>query len=244
MRTGRFLPLGTPPTPPPPKPNDNWSPFTSRAGFELAELLYTSVSLSNTTIDRLLDLWTATLIPHNDAAPFSDRKDLHSAIDAIKLDSVPWKSYTARYNSLYTEGGPIPEWMTNDYQLWYRDPCKVIHNILANSDLADGMDYVPYREFEDGKRHYRDFMSGNWAWGQCVRIPFVLRMVTCTNSSSTRILSLKTRTHTEHSLFPSYWGVTKQLCPLQRASMNTTPSISRLGTCATTFGEPTNMRSS
>lgn len=59
--------------------------------------------------------------------------------------------------------------MTTEYELWYRDPRKVIHNILANPDLVDGIDYVPYREFQDGKRRYCDFMSGDWAWEQCVR---------------------------------------------------------------------------
>ena len=37
-----------------------------------------------------------------------------------------------------------------------------------NPDLADGIDYVPYRDFEGGKRRYCDFMSGDWAWRQCV----------------------------------------------------------------------------
>ena len=60
--------------------------------------------------------------------------------------------------------------MTTDYQLWFRDPRKVIHNILANPDLADGVDYIPYREFEDTKRRYGDFMSGDWAWEQCVGV--------------------------------------------------------------------------
>lgn len=58
--------------------------------------------------------------------------------------------------------------MTTSYQLWYRDPREVIHNILANPDLADGIDYVPYHDFKDGKRRYCDFMSGDWAWRQCV----------------------------------------------------------------------------
>ena len=59
--------------------------------------------------------------------------------------------------------------MTTDYQLWYHDPRRVIHNILANPNLADSIDYVPYHEFEGDKRRYCDLMSGNWAWEQCVR---------------------------------------------------------------------------
>jgi hypothetical protein len=157
-----------PPTPPPPKSGDDWTPFTSRVGFELAEILYTKAPLSNNTIDKLLSLWSATLVPHDDAAPIVDHDDLHSTIDAIKLGNIPWQTYTAKYNGLRPEDGPTPEWMTAEYQLCYRDPRKVIHRILANPDLADGIDYVPYRDFKDGKREYSDFMSGNWAWKQCV----------------------------------------------------------------------------
>ena len=166
---GEFLPPGTPPTPPPSKSPNDWTPFVSRAAFETAEILYTKAPFSSKLIDELLNLWTATLIPHKDSAPILGHDDLHATIDAIKLGHVPWQSYTAQYNGLRPDNAPTPEWMNAQYQLWYRDPQKVIHNLLANPDLADGIDYVPYRDFKDDKRQYRDFMSGNWAWRQCVR---------------------------------------------------------------------------
>ena len=28
--------------------------------------------------------------PHNNAAPFTDHKDLHATVDVIKLGDVPW----------------------------------------------------------------------------------------------------------------------------------------------------------
>ena len=59
--------------------------------------------------------------------------------------------------------------MNTEYQVWYRNPRTVIHNILVNPDLAGGFDYTPYREFNNDQRHYCDFMSGDWAWSQCVR---------------------------------------------------------------------------
>ena len=239
--TGEFLPPGTPPTPPPPKADDDWSPFTSRAGFELAEILYIKASLSNNIIDGLLDLWNATLVPHNDAAPFSDHEDVYSAIDAIKLDAVPWKSYTARYNGLYPQDGPIPEWMTSDYQLWYRDPRKVIHNILANPDLADGIDYIPYHEFKNNKRCYCDFMSGNWAWEQCVRT-FLSQSLTRADPFLVRTSFLTTRIHMDRSSSPSYWEAIKRRCPLQLVNKNTTLYTCQLGTCVTTIDEATSMR--
>lgn len=164
---GTFLPPGTPPTPPPPKSMDDWTPFVSRAGFEVAEILYTTAELSNSVIDNLLSIWNATLVPHNDSAPITDHHDLHTTIDAIELGHIPWKSYTAQYNGLRPENGPTPEWMTANYEVWYRDPREVIHNIFGNPDLVDAFDYVPYHEFKDGKRRYSDFMSGDWAWKQC-----------------------------------------------------------------------------
>ena len=88
---GEFLPPGTPATPPPPKSDDDWSPFPSCAGFKLVELLYTTAPLSNNVINRLLNIWTTTLIPHNDSAPIIDHTNLHAMIDTIKLGHMPWE---------------------------------------------------------------------------------------------------------------------------------------------------------
>ena len=166
---GNFLPPETPPTPASPKLNDDWTPFTSRAGFELAEILYLKAHLSQSIINQLLDIWSATLILHDDLPPIINHQDLHARIDAIGLGSVPWKSYTAKYQWLRPESGQIPEWMTAEYQLWYRDPRQVIHNILSNPEFALGIDYAPRCDFQNEKRRYCDFMSGDWAWDQCVR---------------------------------------------------------------------------
>jgi hypothetical protein len=165
-----FLPPETPPTPPPPKPISDWTPFKSRTGFELAEVLYVRAAVSNDNIDRLLDLWKATLVPYNDSPPILDHTDLHSTIDLIELGSVPWQSYTIQYNGLRPEDAPTPKWMTTEYQLWYRDPRKVIHNILGNPDLVNDIDYVSYPDPDDGKCRYCDFMSSDWAWKQSVSL--------------------------------------------------------------------------
>ncbi|KAF9780630.1 hypothetical protein BJ322DRAFT_1164944, partial [Thelephora terrestris] len=164
---GSFLPSGMPPAPQPPKSEDNWTPFTSQAGFELAEILYLKAHLSQTIINDLLDIWSATLVPHNDVPPITSHRDLHSQIDAIGLGNIPWRSYTAQYQWLLPEDGPVPEWMRKKYPIWYRDPRKVIHHILANPEFTSGIDYAPHQDFQDGERQYKDFMSGDWAWEQC-----------------------------------------------------------------------------
>jgi len=60
----------------------------------------------------------------------------------------------------------VAPWKFNTYDVWYRDPHQVIHNILASSELASEMDYVPYREYDtsNDQRCWEDFMSGDWAW--------------------------------------------------------------------------------
>ena len=166
-----FLLPGTPPIPLPPKSKEDWSPFCSRAGFELAELLYKKAEMSQPNIDQLLNIWSATLAPHNDEPPISSFQDLHAQIDAIDLGFTPWKSSTIQYQGRRPENSAAPQWMDEEYQLWYRDPRKVIHNILGNSDFSTALDYIPYQDFCNGKRSYCDFMSGDWSWKQCVRPP-------------------------------------------------------------------------
>lgn len=139
--------------------------------------MYTKAALSKENIDRLLNLWNATLVPYNDSPPILDHNDLHSTIDAIKVGGVPWQSYTAKYNGSLPDGAPAPEWMTTEYQVWYRDPRKVIHNMFANPDLVDCFDYVPYRDFMGDKRRYCDFMSGDWAWKQCVSFTIYIKIL-------------------------------------------------------------------
>ena len=68
-RHGTPVPPDAPPEPLTLKADDDWSPFTSRAGFELAEFMFADAELSQRKIDKLLKLWAATLIPHSDSPP-------------------------------------------------------------------------------------------------------------------------------------------------------------------------------
>jgi len=137
------------------------------------------------------------LVPHGDVAPIVDHSDLHSTIDAIDLGNIPWQTYTAHYRGLRPENGPTPEWMTVEYQLCYRDPRKVIRGIFANPDLADNIDYIPYRDFKDDKRQYCDFMSGDWSWEQCVSELHEAAYTYCTDFSMNEqdIISADVDTH-------------------------------------------------
>jgi hypothetical protein len=169
-RNGAFVPPDAPPELPATKANDDWSPFTSRAGFELADFLFADAQLSQKKINHLLELWAATLVPHNDFAPIANNLDLHQQIDVINLGDARWEHADLKYEDPLPRAIRHPEWKTTVYDVWYRNPCRVIENILANPEFDGHIDYAAYREFNGEKRQYGNMMSGNWAWRQSVRI--------------------------------------------------------------------------
>jgi hypothetical protein len=61
-------------------------------------------------------------------------------------------------------------WMTMSTEIWYRDPCQLIHNIVGSPDFWDEIDYIPYHEYigDQNNHQFHDFFSGNWAWKQVV----------------------------------------------------------------------------
>ncbi|OBZ74375.1 hypothetical protein A0H81_05452, partial [Grifola frondosa] len=150
---------------PPTQSSDDWSPYCSRIEFEVASLLYARQQASGGHVDELMDLWLATLLKHNDHAPFTNHKDLHDTIDSTHLGDVKWESFEMKYSGEMPEHN-IPQWMTAGYDVWFRDPRTVIRNMLANPDFDGHIDYGPFREFMDGERRLKDFMSGDWAWKQ------------------------------------------------------------------------------
>ncbi|KAG1853929.1 hypothetical protein DFJ58DRAFT_660611 [Suillus subalutaceus] len=163
---GTFLPHGTPPTPAPLKAPDDWSPYRNRIEFELAEFAFKKCHMSARNLDFLCDLMAATLARHHDTPPFADHKDLHNVIDATQLGDVPWQCFSAQYSGERPE--VVPPWMDDEFEVWYRDPRAMAHNILANPDYKDEIDYVPFHEYDasDSTCRWKDFMSGDWAWQQ------------------------------------------------------------------------------
>lgn len=167
-KDGIPTPPNAPPEVPTVKADDDWSPFTSRAGFEFAEFAFADAELSRRKINKLLDLWAATLIPHGDSPPIANHRDLHQQIDAIKLGTVPWENAYLKYDGPLPEVTRPPEWKTAGYDVWYRNPRDVIKNILASPDFEGHVDYTTYQEFSGEQRQYTNMMSGDWAWQQSV----------------------------------------------------------------------------
>ncbi|KAH9017740.1 hypothetical protein EDB83DRAFT_2508493 [Lactarius deliciosus] len=92
---------------------------------------------------------------------------MYSLIDAIKQGEIAWNSVSITYNGPRPQNGlPIPPWMNDSYEIWFRDPLQVIEAQISNPEFNGMMDFSPKRVYFQGKRQYGDLMSGNWAWDQ------------------------------------------------------------------------------
>ncbi|KAH7919985.1 hypothetical protein BV22DRAFT_1107896 [Leucogyrophana mollusca] len=168
-----FLDPGALPLPFTTRQRDDWTPYQNRLEFETAEFLFTKTQMSAGHVDELLHLWGMSLAVHGDDPPFTDHVDLHDTIDQTPLGDVAWNKFTINYSGdRYRTEAP---WMDEDYEIFYRDPRKVIRNMISTPDFKDTIDYVLYHEWEkrpDGthKRQWRDFMSGDCVWDQADQI--------------------------------------------------------------------------
>ncbi|KAG1864403.1 hypothetical protein F4604DRAFT_1882097 [Suillus subluteus] len=135
-----FLPPGTPPTPVPPKSPHDWSPYHNNIEFATAEFVFKQSHMSNKATDLLLDLMAAQLLKHNDHPPFADHKDFHKVINATQLGNVTWQCLLVQYTGECPEHD-APPWMDREYEVWYRDPRMMAHNMLANPIYKGEIDY-------------------------------------------------------------------------------------------------------
>ncbi|KAF5374647.1 hypothetical protein D9615_009021 [Tricholomella constricta] len=152
--------------PPPAEPHDptDYGPFPDCARFKLAEFLFAEDEMSANNVDRLVNIISA-LYP-DESPPFDSHTHMYSLIDSIKQGDVAWQSFSITYQGAVPESGPIPTWMREKFEVWFRDPLEVLENQIGNPDFKDGIDYTPKRIFKKGKRRFRDLMTGNWAWDQ------------------------------------------------------------------------------
>jgi len=123
--------------------------------------------MSKANTNELIEIWEDFATEFGGERPFRNAEDILNTIDAIDLGHVPWETFSLEYPGELPESNP-PTWMTKEYRVWFRDPCKIIHAILANKDFDGEINYSPHQIFIDGKRKFSNFMSGNWAWRQAV----------------------------------------------------------------------------
>jgi hypothetical protein len=129
---GNSIPLDTPPPPrDSDKGSDDWTPYDNRLQFEVADFLFRRNQMSAGDINFLFNLWGASLAVHGDGPPFSKAKHLYDTIDSTPLGDVTWESFALLYNG----NRPVentPAWMEAEYDVWFRDPRTLVHNLLSN----------------------------------------------------------------------------------------------------------------
>ncbi|KAJ3780185.1 hypothetical protein GGU10DRAFT_279787 [Lentinula aff. detonsa] len=161
------------------RPENQWDPFEGEAQFHLADLLFKDVEMSQGNIDELLNIWllyqcqVARTFPEPCSScsdgPFGTHLDMYSTIDSIVDGSAPWRCLQTVVDPTLPRNAP--EWKKVSYQVWYRDPDTVIANILTNAEFAKDFDVAPYVHLDGAwKRHWADFMLGNFAWQHAVYI--------------------------------------------------------------------------
>ena len=88
-------------------------------------------------INKLLDL-----LKHNKPPPFANHLDLYNTIDLTPLGDVAWQSFSIQYDGDVPEG-TVPQWMTSEYNIWFRDPHTIIKNMIDSPDYNHHIDVTP-----------------------------------------------------------------------------------------------------
>lgn len=151
------------------KDKDDWSPFSSRAAFELAELLYVKAEMSHSDMDSLFAIWNSTFLAagYESKAPFTNHRDLLRTIDSIDVGDVPWESFKVRYSGEIPPDPP--KWMTDEHWVYCRNFNSIVRSQLANKEFDGHIDYRAYKEFGvDGLRRFGNYFSGDFPNRQSV----------------------------------------------------------------------------
>ena len=154
-----------------PNPPDakSWHPFQSCAQFELADFLFCRDEMSGGRIDELMDILAA--LDERGTPPFVNHEELYDLIDDIS-PGEKWECISIKHadvESFADEDFSVPTWKKGTYDMWIQDPKTLVQKQLANPELKDFIDYAPHQVFgHDHQRVWSDFMTGNWAWEQCV----------------------------------------------------------------------------
>ena len=73
----------------------------------------------------------------------------------------------------------------------FRDPQILLDHQISNPNFKSHIDYSPRLVFgEQGQHVWSDFMTGNWAWSQCVSTSYTFLLVTETDSNEYYLLLL------------------------------------------------------
>ncbi|KAG8939336.1 hypothetical protein FRC03_006360 [Tulasnella sp. 419] len=141
-----------------------WFPFADRQEWELAEWLTTS-GVSQTDIDKYLKL---KITRERTIPSFKNNYALQKMMDTLPTGpKFKCKVFHAIGDLTDEDDKPL----TEELELWYRDPLEVIREIMSNVMLADKMHYKPVKVFDasGSVRFYDEMWTAAWWWDVQVR---------------------------------------------------------------------------
>jgi hypothetical protein len=149
-----------------PQPGD-WTPFDTKAQFEIVDLLYHHAEVSASNIDSLFEIWARSVHEFDAFGPFKDHNDMYITINSSVLGDVSWQCMVMKVPKDVDEH--MASWMWTSYEVWYRDPEIMVSNMLSNTDFDGQFDMCPYIELnEEGNHQWSNVMLGNITWRQSV----------------------------------------------------------------------------
>ncbi|KAF7308078.1 hypothetical protein MKEN_01170200 [Mycena kentingensis (nom. inval.)] len=211
-REGNFLPAGAKPLPKEVPLPDDFSPYEDLSDFRLADFIYRRVQMSASEIDELMDI-LASRPEFGGVPPFRNYRDLYGTIDATERGHIPWQKFEVKYDGPLDAGEGAP-WQHESYAVYFRCPRAVLQEQLRDTSFKNEFDVCPKRVYgANGRRRYRNFMSGDWAWRQAV----------CSAATLTKCSWLHLRFQTAIAQDPETHGAT--FVPLIEGSDKTTTSV-------------------
>ncbi|KAF8531956.1 hypothetical protein JB92DRAFT_3080788 [Gautieria morchelliformis] len=117
-----------------------YKPFLDQDEWELAQTLMTS-GMSFNHMDKLLKLPITS---------FTDKRTLLNKVDTLPTGGPEFLCETIMVHGDVRDANG--EYMTEELELFYRDPVECIHELMGNPAFCDSLHYVPEHVFEDKKR--------------------------------------------------------------------------------------------
>ncbi|PSR77223.1 hypothetical protein PHLCEN_2v8003, partial [Hermanssonia centrifuga] len=145
--------------------NKDWKPFQNRVAFELGEFLYKEEQMSQRKINKLLELWAASLVEHGATPPYTSQQQMYDTIDTITVGDVPWETFSLKYSGEVPDG-VTPSWMLANYEIHFRDPHLLVRQQLNNPAFKDGFDPIPRRDLDckAGRKYDKDPVFQKFRW--------------------------------------------------------------------------------
>lgn len=81
-----------------------------------------------------------------------------------KIDKLPTGPEWFCDNVVGDVNGPNGEPLTEELELWRRDPVDCCRELMGNPAFEDFMAYEPVRMTRDGVRYYGEMNTSDWWW--------------------------------------------------------------------------------